>query len=71
MQPNSGAAVANVANERGYYQLLDDHCEDLKAQPGGGVGWFAHIYSDNMEPGYAIYNTSGHLKFPFAPRTEC
>ncbi|EMD32064.1 glycoside hydrolase family 17 protein [Gelatoporia subvermispora B] len=24
-----------------------------------------------MEPGYGIYNASGHLKFPFHPRTQC
>jgi len=34
-----------------YFVLLDKHCEDLKAVVGGGVGWFAHIYSDNQEPG--------------------
>ena len=51
--------------------LLDQHCEDFKAAPGGGVGWFAHIYSDYMEPGYGIYNTSGHRKFAFNPRTHC
>lgn len=54
-----------------YYQLLDDHCPDLKAKPKGGVGWFAHIYSDSQEPGYGIYNENGQLKFPFKPRTAC
>ncbi|RPD78317.1 glycoside hydrolase family 17 protein [Lentinus tigrinus ALCF2SS1-7] len=71
VKPNSHAAVANVANERGYYQLLDDHCEDLKAQPGGGVGWFAHIYSEDQEPGYGIYGSNGKTKFNFAPKTHC
>ena len=56
---------------QGYYTLLDEHCEDLKAVVGGGIGWFAHIYSDNQEPGYGIYNSAMQLKFPFAPRTEC
>jgi hypothetical protein len=54
-----------------YYKLLDDHCEDLKAVIDGGVGWFAHIYSDDMEPGYGIYDDNGQLKFPFRPRTSC
>ncbi|KAI0030066.1 glycoside hydrolase superfamily [Vararia minispora EC-137] len=71
VQPNSPVAVADVANEQAYYELLDAHCEDLKQVVHGGIGWFAHIYSDDMEPGYGIYDTNGHLKFPFHPRTYC
>ncbi|KAI0062920.1 hypothetical protein BV25DRAFT_1803220 [Artomyces pyxidatus] len=71
VQPNSPNAVANVANEHAYYTLLDQHCADLKAVVSGGIGWFAHIYSDNQEPGYGIYDSSGNMKFPFAPRTTC
>ena len=71
VQPNSPDAVANIPNEQGYYELLDQHCTDLKAVVGGGIGWFAHIYSDDQEPGYGIYNSNGALKFPFAPRTSC
>ncbi|RDX50087.1 glycoside hydrolase family 17 protein [Polyporus arcularius HHB13444] len=70
-KPTNPNAVANVANERDYYQLLEDHCEDLKAQPGGGVGWFAHIYSEDQEPGYGIYGSNGKTKFQFAPKTHC
>jgi hypothetical protein len=54
-----------------YYTLLDQHCNYFKMVVGGGVGWFAHIYSDDQEPGYGIYDTSGRLKFPFAPQTSC
>ncbi|KAI0940593.1 hypothetical protein AcW1_003749 [Taiwanofungus camphoratus] len=71
VQPNSPYAVADIPNEHAYFELLDAHCADLKAVEGGGIGWFAHIYSDNQEPGYGIYNSSGHLKFPFHPRTSC
>jgi len=71
VQPNSPLAVSDIPNEHDYFVLLDNHCEDLKAVVGGGVGWFAHIYSDDMEPGYGIYNTSGRLKFRFRPRTHC
>ncbi|KAJ3929773.1 MAG: glycoside hydrolase superfamily [Lentinula lateritia] len=71
VEPNSPYAVANVQNEHDYYTLLDSKCTYFKTVPGGGVGWFAHIYSDNMEPGYGIYGTNGKLKFPFAPRTSC
>ncbi|KAF8622756.1 hypothetical protein AX15_006846 [Amanita polypyramis BW_CC] len=71
VQPNSANAVANVQNEHDYFALLDGHCEDLKQVVGGGVGWFAHIYSDNQEPGYGIYDYSGQLKFSFKPRISC
>ncbi|KAJ6468303.1 glycoside hydrolase superfamily [Mycena sanguinolenta] len=69
VQPNSPSAVANVQNEHDYYTLLDGHCTDFKAM---NVGWFWHIYSDNMEPGYGLLSTSGKLKFsPFSPKTSC
>ncbi|VDC03344.1 unnamed protein product [Peniophora sp. CBMAI 1063] len=71
VEPNSPDAVANLQQEQDYYTLLDSHCTDLKNAPGGGVGWFAHIYSDNQEPGYGIYGTNGKLKFPFSPKTSC
>ncbi len=71
VQPNSPNAVADIPNEQGYYELLDQHCTDLKAVVGGGIGWFAHIYSDNQEPGYGIYDSKGVMKFPFSPRTSC
>ncbi|KIJ19026.1 glycoside hydrolase family 17 protein [Paxillus involutus ATCC 200175] len=71
VQPNSPAAQASVSSEQEYYQMLDSHCEDLKVAPGGGIGWFAHIYSDTQEIGYGIYNTNGKTKFNFRPRTSC
>ncbi|KAJ7590206.1 glycoside hydrolase superfamily [Mycena floridula] len=71
VEPNSPDAVANVQNERDYFNLLDSQCSYFKQAPGGGIGWFSHIYSDNQEPGYGIYNTRGSLKFPFSPRTSC
>jgi len=51
--------------------LLDTHCSYFKTIRGGGVGWFAHIYSDSQEPGYGIYDTRGNLKFPFNARISC
>ncbi|KXN82928.1 hypothetical protein AN958_02011 [Leucoagaricus sp. SymC.cos] len=71
VQPNNPDAVADVQNEQDYFELLDSHCNDLKEVVGGGVGWFAHIYSENQEPGYGIYDKNGTLKFPFSPRTSC
>jgi len=52
--------------------MLDSRCEDLRSLgPKGGIGWFAHIYSDEQEPGYGIYDTAGKKKFAFKPRTSC
>lgn len=69
--PNSSNAVSNVKNEKAYFDLLDSKCTTLKAFPGGGVGWFAHIYSDTQEPGYGIYDYSGKTKLTFKPKTSC
>ncbi|KAF8896688.1 glycoside hydrolase family 17 protein [Infundibulicybe gibba] len=55
VQPNSPQAVANVANEKAYYDLLDSKCSYFKTVRGG-------------EPGYGIYDTRGVLKFAFSPR---
>lgn len=71
VRPNSHYAVANVQNEHDYFTLLDKHCSEFKLMAGGGVGWFAHIYSDDQELGYGIYDQNGELKFPFKPRTSC
>ena len=54
-----------------YYALLDSKCSYFKTVPGGGVGWFAHLYSDYQEPGYGIVDADLKLKFDFAPRTSC
>ncbi|KAJ6548740.1 glycoside hydrolase superfamily [Mycena capillaripes] len=71
VHPNSPSAVANVQNEHDYYSLLDAHCAYFKTVKGGGVGWFWHIYSDDMEPGYGLLGTNGKPKFPFSPKTSC
>ncbi|KAI0305743.1 hypothetical protein B0F90DRAFT_1815321 [Multifurca ochricompacta] len=42
-----------------------------KHRIGGGIGWFAHVYADDQEPGYGIYTASRKPKFPFAPKTYC
>ncbi|KIY69803.1 glycoside hydrolase family 17 protein [Cylindrobasidium torrendii FP15055 ss-10] len=71
VEPNSPYAVADIENEKNYYQLLDSKCEYFKYVDGGGVGWFWHIYSDSQEPGYGLYDYSGNPKFYFRPRTSC
>jgi hypothetical protein len=68
---SSGGPFAHLWRFQDYFNLLDAHCSDFKSAPGGGIGWFAHIYSDNQEPGYGIYDSSGRLKFPFSPRVHC
>ncbi|KAI0745414.1 glycoside hydrolase superfamily [Earliella scabrosa] len=68
---NSGAAQASVQQQQDYFDMLDSKCEFFKGVAGGGVGWFAHIYSDNQEPGYGILGQDGKEKFPFSPRTHC
>ncbi|KAH6909232.1 B-(1-6) glucan synthase [Coprinopsis sp. MPI-PUGE-AT-0042] len=84
-QPNSPYAVASVQMEQvscsrptsrlaihqDYFDLLDSKCTEFKNMPGGGVGWFAHIYSDYQEPGYGLYKTDGNMKIRFAPKTSC
>jgi len=71
VEPNSAAAVANVQSEHDYFALLDSKCSYFKTVPGGGLAWFAHIYSDDQEPGYGILDPNGDLKFKFAPKTTC
>ncbi|KAF8135784.1 glycoside hydrolase family 17 protein [Boletus edulis] len=71
VQPNSFLADASVNSEQQYYELLDSHCTDLKNAPGGGIGWFAHVYSDSQEPGYGVYDANGGQKFTFQPLTLC
>jgi len=56
---------------KAYYELLDSKCSYFKDAPNGGIGWFAHIYSENQEPGYGIYGTDDKLKIPFNPRYSC
>lgn len=53
-----------------YFDLLDSKCPYFK-NATNGVGWFAHIYSDNQEPGYGIYGVDGELKFDFKPKYSC
>lgn len=60
---NSPDAVASDASSKAYYDLLDSQCSYFKTnQVGGPIGWFAHIYSDNQEPEYGIYNSKGKLR---------
>ncbi|KAF8903693.1 hypothetical protein CPB84DRAFT_1814592 [Gymnopilus junonius] len=71
VQPNSASAVANVQQEEDYFNLLDEKCTYFKSVAGDGIGWFAHIYSEDQEPGYGLYGSNGVLKFPFSPKTSC
>jgi hypothetical protein len=66
----SAVYIADALDQK-YYTLLDSQCSYFKTVPGGGVGWFAHLYSDYQEPGYGILDTNMKLKFNFAPRISC
>jgi len=71
VQPNSDSAYTNEGQEKVYFDLLDSKCSYFKST-AGGVAWFAHIYSDDQEPGYGILRTAGGSpKFNFSPRTHC
>ncbi len=74
VEPNSPNAVASVADEQKYFQLLDSKCTSFKSMGNGnkGVGWFWHIYSDSQAAGYGYYDWNGNPKFsPFQPRIFC
>jgi hypothetical protein len=66
---NSPNAVANVANEKAYFDLLDSRCADFKRM--NSIGWFAHLWSDNDLPGWGITDYNGNPKFAFNPKTTC
>ncbi|KZP20279.1 glycoside hydrolase family 17 protein, partial [Athelia psychrophila] len=67
---NSKAAVASISNEQQYFNLLDSNCAYFK-ETNGSIRWFFHIYSDDQEPGYGLYSTSGKAKSTFAPKMSC
>ncbi|SGZ32671.1 BQ5605_C040g11900 [Microbotryum silenes-dioicae] len=65
---NTPTAVSSISSQASYYALLDSKCSWFNAN--GGIGWFAHIYSDDSLPGWGLLN-NGNLKFPFAPKSSC
>lgn len=67
---SSPTAVSDVQQEQDYFDLLDSKCQEFKGNPGGGVAWFAHLYSEDQGAGYGILD-NGQLKFPFSPKTSC
>lgn len=69
---NNPNVVASVKQEKAYFDMLDQNaCGFMKDAPQGGVGWFAHIWSDNDMPGWGILDYSGNPKFSFKPKTSC
>jgi len=68
VKANSQKAVASVAQEHAYFDLLDSKCSYFKLQ---NISWFMHLYSDAMESEYGLYDVSGKMKFPFQPKTSC
>lgn len=65
--PNSPEVVASVASEKGYWQLLDDHCEDFfKPQ---NIGWMWRSWDDNIE-GWGVMS-GNREKWDFIARLSC
>ncbi|EJD50771.1 glycoside hydrolase [Auricularia subglabra TFB-10046 SS5] len=72
-KPNSPKADPSLDSEQQYYELLESKCSYFKSLPGGGLGWFAHIYADNTLPGWGIVNgtTNSTIKLSFGARSAC
>jgi exo-beta-1,3-glucanase (GH17 family) len=66
---NTPTAVASVASEKSYYDLLDSKCQYFK--DNGRIGYFAQIYADYQLGGWGILDYNGNPKFQFKPRTFC
>lgn len=74
--PNSKNAIASVRQEARFFRLLDTLAcrQTMRTGPKGGLGWFAHIWTDSMLPGWGILEgdgSSGKAKFNFRPRVSC
>ncbi|KAK4048973.1 hypothetical protein OIO90_005608 [Microbotryomycetes sp. JL221] len=65
---NTPTAVASVASEKAYFDLLDSQCWYFKQN---NQAWFAQIWSDQQLGGWGILDWSGKAKFAFKPRTSC
>ena len=64
-------AVASLQQMEAYFNLLDFVCSGLKGYPGGGVGWFAHVYSIYQDLSYGILDQNGKTRFNFNPVASC
>ncbi|KAA1114415.1 hypothetical protein PGT21_008056 [Puccinia graminis f. sp. tritici] len=65
---NSPDAIADIAQEKRYFEVLDEHCDFFKAKR---ISWFAHIYNETTLAGWGIYYGNGTAKFHLNPRTSC
>lgn len=66
---NTPTAVASVASQKAYFELLDSQCRNFK--DNGRVGYFYHIWSDAQLNGWGLLDWNGNPKFQFNPRTAC
>ena len=64
-------AVASLQQMEAYFNLLEFVCPGLKGYPGGGVGWFSHVYSISQDLSYGILDQNGKTRFNFNPVTSC
>jgi exo-beta-1,3-glucanase (GH17 family) len=68
--PATTNAVASWEQMEDYFSLLDFFCTVLKQNAGGGVGWFAHVYSTDQDASYGIL-VDEVPQFSFNPLTSC
>ncbi|KAH9812873.1 glycoside hydrolase superfamily [Melampsora americana] len=67
-QAGDSKAMTDIRQEKDYFDLLNDHCDDFKEQ---GVGWFAHIFAEESLSGWGIVLENNSEKFSFNPLTNC
>jgi hypothetical protein len=69
---DSSHGEGSLESAQAYAELLDSSCEAFKdITPQGGVGWFWHIWKDDMMDGWGVLDSNGNPKWDFHPRTSC
>lgn len=69
---NNAGVVASVAQEKAYFEMLDQNaCGFLKDAPEGGVGYFFAHWDESAAGGWGLLDNSGKPKFDYSPRTSC
>lgn len=60
--------VADVASEKGFWDLLDSHCEDFFKPLN--IGWMWRDWNDVVQ-GWGVLNSNGTAKWDFGARLGC
>ena len=67
---SDGHAVASLEQMVDYFVLFELLCSVLARNAGGGVAWFAGVYSVEQDPYLGILK-NGQPQFSFSPPTSC